>query len=177
MRTFLSFLDGGIRDRQRHYGPAALVWRDGQASAAHDFEPLTNVVQREMPFAVVGGVEAPVVVGYDDLAAGSRFSRLDGNAKRSGIGISAVLDGILHDGLQGQRRDTERGIPLLAFGHPPPLGEGSKSLPCRERSEAVGNVYSSFPSPSGGGCRRSGRRGRTSDFQSPCAKSQAPYSE
>ena len=56
-------------------------------------------------------------------------------------------------------------LPLLPFGHPPPLGEGTVSLPRRVGIEAGGSVYSSLPSPSGGGCRRSGRRGRIPDHR------------
>ena len=98
---------GAVRDGHRHHGPAAFVGRNTQGSAAHDLEPLLNVFQGNARLAVIGGVKTAAVVRNDDLTAGIRFSRTDGNVKRAGIRISAVLDGVLHDGLQGQRRHAE----------------------------------------------------------------------
>ena len=66
-----------------------------------------------MRLAVVGGLEAifriksGAVVFHDDLAAGTRPAGGDSDAQRRGIRIHAVLDGVLRDGLQGQRRQTE----------------------------------------------------------------------
>ena len=45
-----------------------------------------------------GGTSAP---------AGIRVSCPDGDAQRAGVGVNAMLDGILHDGLKGQRRQAE----------------------------------------------------------------------
>ena len=63
-----------------------------------------------MRLAVIGVGKTAAVIRSDDLAAGICFSCPYGNVKRTGIGISAVLDGVLHYRLQGQRRYAEPGM-------------------------------------------------------------------
>ena len=59
--------------------------------------------------AFVGGVKTGTVVPHDDLSAGIRAPCPDGDAQRLGILVHAVLDGVLHNGLQGQRRQAKLG--------------------------------------------------------------------
>ena len=55
----------------------------------------------------VGGRKAGAVVLHDDLAAGLCFPGSYGDVKGSGLRIHAVFDGVLHDGLEGQRRQAK----------------------------------------------------------------------
>ena len=63
-----------------------------------------------MRSAVIGGVKPAAVVRNGDLTAGICFPCPDGNVKGAGIGIPAVFDGVLHDGLQRQRRHAEADV-------------------------------------------------------------------
>ena len=71
---------------------------------------MTYVLQGDVWLTVICGIIAAAVVGDRDLAAVVGFPGLYGNVQRTGIGIPAVLDGILHDGLKSQRRHTEEGV-------------------------------------------------------------------
>jgi len=71
---------------------------------------LLNVFQGNTRFAVIVEIKAAAVVHNNDLTAGICFSCLNGNVKLTGIRISAVFDGIFHDGLEGQRRHTKQDV-------------------------------------------------------------------
>ena len=99
-----------VRDRNRHHGSAAFTGFYSHVPSAHHFQPLPDVAKRNTRIFCFIGVKTPAVVHNDDLAAGIRFPRLDKYVKGLGIGIPAVLDGVFHDRLQGQRRDAEEGV-------------------------------------------------------------------
>ena len=96
-----------VRDHHCYHGSAALIPFDGQTPSAHHFKPLPDVFKRNTRDRCFIGIKTFTVVHNDDLAAGICFPRLDQYVKGLGIGIPAVLDGVFHDGLQGQCRDTE----------------------------------------------------------------------
>ena len=62
-----------------------------------------------MRLTVIGCVKTGAVVSHNNLNAEIRGLCPDGNVQRSGIGIHTMLDGVFHDGLQGQRRQAEMG--------------------------------------------------------------------
>ena len=68
-----------------------------------------------MRLAVIGGDIAAAVVRYGDLASGGRYPGPYGNVQRACAGVSAVLDGVFHNGLQGQRRQAEEGVRRVVF--------------------------------------------------------------
>ena len=63
-----------------------------------------------MRLTVISRIVAAAVVGNSDFAAVGGFPRSYGNMQRTGIGISAMFDGILHEGLESKRRHTEEGV-------------------------------------------------------------------
>jgi len=63
-----------------------------------------------MRAAVIGKVKTAAVIRDSDLTSGVRLPRTDENMQYTGIRISAVLYGILHNRLQRQRRHTEMGM-------------------------------------------------------------------
>ena len=63
-----------------------------------------------MWLALIRGINPKAVVPHGDLGTGIRVPCPDGDMQRIGIQIHSVLDGFFHDGLKGQRRQTELGI-------------------------------------------------------------------
>ena len=106
-KEVLCLLCGAIRDRNGYLGAAAVSWRDSHFPTTHHFKALLYVLQRGMGLAFIGGIKARAGIFHDDLCSGIRAPRPDGDAQRTGVGVNAMLDGILHDGLKGQRRQAE----------------------------------------------------------------------
>ena len=98
-----------------HDRAAAFTFGDGQRSFAHHFKPFAYICERDMRFVVVLRAEARSGVGNAYLDAVLTFSGLNPDGKRIEVGIDAVLDGIFHDGLQGQRRQSEARVRRIEF--------------------------------------------------------------
>ena len=131
-KSRIHFRRSAARDRHRHHGSAAVSRRDRQAPAAHDCKPLPDVLQGDMRLAVIGGDIAAAVVRYGDLASGGRYPGPYGNVQRACAGVSAVLDGVFHNGLQGQRRQAicfSYYFPSRIFGMLP--GTEMNNTPCQ----------------------------------------------
>jgi len=96
-----------VRDRHRHHGSAAFVGRDREAPAAHHFKHLPDVFQGDARLAVIDRLKICAVVLHGDFTAKICHARSDENVERFGILIHAMLYGVFHDGLQGQRRQAE----------------------------------------------------------------------
>ena len=97
------------------HGSPSLTGHDRHTAFAHHFQPLPDVIQRCMGLALVRGIKAGAVVFHDDRCAGICFSRPDGYGQRARIGISAVLNGVFNDRLQGKRRHAEEGMRRIVF--------------------------------------------------------------
>ena len=90
-----------------HDRAAAFTFGDSQRSFAHHFKPFADIGERDMRFVVALRAEARSGVGNAYLDAVLTFSGPDPDGKRIEVGIDAVLDGIFHDGLQGQLREKK----------------------------------------------------------------------
>ena len=95
------------RDRDFDRGAAFFSGRNGEGSATHHLEPSADIVESDMRLVVIGGGKAGSVVLDEDLYCVVRFSRCDRNMNGSVALSHPVHDGVLHDGLQCQRRDAE----------------------------------------------------------------------
>ena len=95
------------RDRHLYHGTAFPARRDRHCSAAHHFEALPYVHQGSMRTGILIRREAGTVVLDSNHASGAGMPCADQDVQRAGIRVYAMLDGILHDGLKGQRRQTE----------------------------------------------------------------------
>ena len=93
-------------DGYLYYGSAPFAGVYGKFSALQ-LQPLLYVRQRDMRLLIVGRRKAGAVVFYDDLAAGICLPGPYGDVQGGVLGIHAVLDGILHNGLESQRRQAE----------------------------------------------------------------------
>ena len=89
---------------------AAVTGRERHFTAAHHFKTLTDIRQRGMRLAVVGGLEVGAGVLYGDLAVFIYEAGPDVDMQRIAVRVEAVLDSVLHKGLQGQRGYTEAGM-------------------------------------------------------------------
>ena len=87
-----------------------------QLALAHHFEPLADIVQRDMRLVVVCGVKVGTVVFDDDFAAAVRLSGLDIDMERVSLQLHAVLDRVFHKGLQRRRRHAKAAaLPVYSF--------------------------------------------------------------
>ena len=93
------FLFGAVRDRYRHRGSAALAGLYSHTPSAHHFKPLPDVFQCSMRLIFVSRLKTGAVVFHDDMSTGVRVPCPDGDVKRIGIQVHAVLDGVFHNGL------------------------------------------------------------------------------
>lgn len=64
---------------------------------------------------VISGLKAGAVVLHKDDAVGLCLPGLYPDVQRLGIRVSAMDNGVLHDGLQGQRREMKLGIRRVVF--------------------------------------------------------------
>ena len=74
-----------------------------------------DVFERGMRRTFIGGIKADAVVFHDDPGAIIRVPRLNEDMQWPGIGIHTVLDGVFHDGLQSQWRQTKTGEGRIVF--------------------------------------------------------------
>ena len=72
-----------------------------------------------MRLDLYGGIEPGAAVLHDDRGAGIRMLCPDTDMQRPGIRIHPMLNGVLHDGLQGERRQAELGIRSAESGKRP----------------------------------------------------------
>ena len=85
---------------------------DSHTPAAHHFQTFLYILQGDMRLVLVGGIKPRTGIFHDDLGDGISASTIRvscsyEDAKRVGVGVNAMLDGILNDGLQCQWRQTE----------------------------------------------------------------------
>ena len=92
---------------------AAFARGNGQLALAHHFKPVFDVVQSDMRVlrvGVAGGIEAHSVVLRDDLDGLVRLPCFNGNMYRIAAFTHSVLDGVLNDRPESQRRNAERPV-------------------------------------------------------------------
>ena len=99
-----------LRNGYDDHRTAAFARGDGQCTLAHHFEPLADIFQRGMRLVVFDRVIAVAVVLPYYLVCRCCLSGGDGDMNRVAARFHAVLDGVLNDRLQRQRRHAEQGV-------------------------------------------------------------------
>ena len=100
----------GLGDYYLRHRAAVLARLEFQSSLAHQLQALANYGERGVWVVGKGVIETGAVVLHDDLAGRAHFSGFDYNAQRDGLGIHAVLDGVLCEGLQREWWYAELGV-------------------------------------------------------------------